>query len=84
VEARPSESDSGTRQPCPLVKSRNIAELQHVAMTRRVGELGFLLARPRGFERLTFAFGGGLSHTDLIDESNDFRNLASLDVAVNR
>ena len=25
---------------CPLVKSRNIPELQHVAMTRRVGELG--------------------------------------------
>src|SRR5258706_6051673 len=25
---------------CPLVKSRNIAELQHVAMTRRVGESG--------------------------------------------
>jgi len=46
---------------CPLVKSRNIAELQHLAMTRRVGELGFLLARPRGFEPLTFAFGGGSS-----------------------
>ena len=30
---------------CPLVKSRNIAELQHLAMTRRVGESGFLLAR---------------------------------------
>jgi hypothetical protein len=26
---------------CPLVKSRNIAELQHLAMTRRVGELAF-------------------------------------------
>src|SRR6266704_2795823 len=25
---------------CPLVKSRNIAELQHLAMTRRVGESG--------------------------------------------
>src|ERR1700675_1183216 len=25
---------------CPLVKSRNIPELQHVAMTRRVGESG--------------------------------------------
>jgi hypothetical protein len=25
---------------CPLVKSRNIAELQHVATTRRVGESG--------------------------------------------
>ena len=46
---------------CPLVKSRNIAELQHLAMTRRVGESGFLLARPRGFEPLTFAFGGGSS-----------------------
>ena len=46
---------------CPLVKSRNIAELQHLAMTRRVGESGFLLARPRGFESLTFAFGGGSS-----------------------
>ena len=30
-------------------------------LTRRVGELGFLLARPRGFEPLTFAFGGGSS-----------------------
>ena len=36
---------------CPLVKSRNIAELQHLAMTRRVGELGFLL-RARGDSNL--------------------------------
>src|ERR1051326_3620637 len=36
-----------TANQCPLVKSRNIPELQQVARTRRVGDSGFNLCSSR-------------------------------------
>src|SRR5215472_3468503 len=37
---RDPSGDQNIDNQCPLVKSRNIAELQQLAMTRRVGESG--------------------------------------------
>jgi hypothetical protein len=44
---------------CPLVKSRNIAELQHLAMTRRVG-IGLSTGAPEGIRTSDLCLRRGL------------------------